>query len=71
MSDEKINGVFDDRGKFLYIEQKEWDAIKGYIIAKGRLKKAEMMTECARIVKIPEDGDEDLLKLVNEVEAWQ
>ena len=49
----------------MYIEQTEWDAIKAYIIAKGRLKKSEMMTECAKILKIPEDNDEELIRLVN------
>lgn len=70
-SEQKVSGVFDERGKFLYIEQREWDAVRNYINAKGRLKKSDMMTECAKIIKIPEDQDEELIKLVNEVEEKQ
>ena len=65
-SENKISGVFDERGKYLFIEQREWDAVRNYIEAKGRLKKSEMMSECARIIKIPEESDEDLVRLVNE-----
>ena len=50
----------------MFIEQREWDAVRNYIEAKGRLKKSEMMSECARIIKIPEESDEDLVRLVNE-----
>jgi hypothetical protein len=53
-----ISGVFDERGKYLYIEQREWDAVKNYILGKGRLKKSDLMSECAKIIKIPNEEDE-------------
>ena len=51
---DRVSGVFDERGKYLFIEKKEWDSVRNYISAKGRLKKSDMMTECAKIIKIPD-----------------
>lgn len=36
----RVSGVFDERGKYLYIEDNEWNAVRNYITAKGRLKKS-------------------------------
>lgn len=46
------------------IEENEWTAIRNYISARGRVKKTDIMTECARLIKIPENVEEELLDLV-------
>jgi predicted transcriptional regulator len=61
-----ISGIFDERGKYLVIEAGEWSAIKNYILARGRVKKTDIMTECAKLIKIPDNVEEDLLKLISE-----
>lgn len=38
-----INGIFDERGKYLVIEDNEWNAIRNYISSKGRVKKMDIM----------------------------
>jgi hypothetical protein len=48
-----VSGIFDERGKYLVIEQEEWSAIRNYITARGRVKKTDIMTECAKLIKIP------------------
>lgn len=48
------------------IEQHEWTAIRNYISARGRVKKTDIMTECAKLIKIPEAVEEDLLRLITE-----
>lgn len=50
-----ISGIFDERGKYLVIESGEWEAIKNYISARGRVKKTDIMNECARLIKIPDE----------------
>ena len=37
------------------IEQSEWNAVKNYILARGRVKKTDIMVECAKIIKIPDN----------------
>ena len=49
-----ISGIFDERGKYLMIEEEEWKAIKGYITVKGRVRKQDIMRECAKLIKIPD-----------------
>jgi hypothetical protein len=49
----QVSGIFDERGKYLVIEEQEWNAIRNYISARGRVKKTDIMTECARLIKIP------------------
>jgi ribosomal protein S18 len=63
-----LSGIFDERGKYLVIEHNEWDAIKNYITARGRVKKTDIMTECAKLIKIPEGIEEDLLNLITSEE---
>ena len=66
-----ISGIFDERGKYLVIEGDEWQSIKNYITARGRVKKTDIMTECAKLIKIPDYVEEDLLELVKEGEGEQ
>jgi hypothetical protein len=40
----QISGIFDERGKYLVIEENEWAAIRSYITARGRVKKTDIMT---------------------------
>jgi hypothetical protein len=35
---------------------------------RGRVKKTDIMKECARLIKIPDDVEEDLLNLIEEEE---
>ena len=51
----QVSGIFDERGKYLVIEDEEWRAIKNYISARGRVKKTDIMNECAKLIKIPEE----------------
>ena len=50
-----ISGIFDERGKYLVIEDGEWSAIKNYISTRGRVKKTDIMNECAKLIKIPDE----------------
>lgn len=47
-----INGVFDERGKYIDVSENEWNAIMSYMRAKGRVSKSDMMLECANIIRL-------------------
>ena len=40
--------------------------MRNYITTKGRVRKSDIMTECAKLIKIPEQTDEELLGLIAE-----
>ena len=45
-----ISGVFDDRGKFVYVTDDEYGAIAKFIRNRGRVAMSELVRECNRIV---------------------
>ena len=59
-----VSGIFDERGKYLVIEDGEWGAIKNYISARGRVRKIDIMSECAKLIKIPDNAEDGLLDLL-------
>lgn len=69
-TENKINGVFDERGKYINVTDGEWKAILSYMKAKGRVIKSEMMLECANIIKFhgAKSKDDSLLKLIEQEE---
>jgi hypothetical protein len=46
----QISGVFDDRGKFVYVTDEEYAAIAKFIRNRGRVSMHELVRECNRIV---------------------
>jgi hypothetical protein len=41
-------------------------AIRNYISTRGRVKKTDIMKECARLIKIPDDVEKELFELIKE-----
>lgn len=52
LAEQRITGVFDERGKFIYISEEEKQRIKELIKAKGRISIEDLTIECNRIVKL-------------------
>ena len=52
----------------MVIEEQEWEAVRNYILARGWVKKTDIMQECARIIKIPDQDsvDMDILTLIDQ-----
>lgn len=59
---ERLTGVIDDRGKYIYIKKEELLQIKNMIQAKGRINRRDLVLECSRIVSL-EPSTEDKLKI--------
>lgn len=47
-----LSGVVDDRGKFIAITPDELDAVAGFIKRRGRVSRAELVTESARLIRL-------------------
>ena len=54
-----LQGVLDDRGKYIYITPEEIEDMLSCIHHKGKLTKGDMITEFSRIVRL-EPREEDL-----------
>lgn len=63
-----INGIIDERGKYIYITPKELEvmsnliqnfltnklnqSVKNYILSKGRVSRSDLIAECNRLIKL-------------------
>lgn len=47
-----VSGVFDDRGKFIFISEAEMDDVAAYIRARGRVAISELVGASTRLVKL-------------------
>jgi len=48
----EINGIIDERGKYIYITPKELESVKNYIVSKGRVARSDLIAECNRLIKL-------------------
>ena len=59
---QRLTGVIDDRGKYIFIKREELEKIKNLIISKGRINRRDLILECSRIVSL-EPSAADKLKI--------
>lgn len=50
----RITGIFDDRGKFIYISEAELQAVADHIVAKGRVSIAELARASNELLDLEE-----------------
>ncbi|GLD91869.1 hypothetical protein PINS_up000402 [Pythium insidiosum] len=48
----RITGIIDDRGKFIYITEEEMDSVAKFISRKGRLGLSELSKECNKLIRL-------------------
>ena len=61
----RILGIIDDRGKYIYITEKEMGLIEKMFMNRGRISKADLIKECNRLIRF-EPTEEDKIKIVEE-----
>ena len=61
----RIMGIIDDRGKYIYITEKEMGLIEKMFINRGRISKGDLIKECNRIIRF-EPTEEDKVKIAEE-----
>jgi hypothetical protein len=67
----RISGIVDDRGKYIYITEKELAAIEKIFMQRGRISKAELIKECNKIIRFT-PTEEDKQKILEEQNmAWK
>jgi len=57
--DSRISGVIDDRGKYIYITQEEFQAVARYVQRKGRVTIDALVTESTKLINLEEVVDAD------------
>lgn len=58
----KLSGIIDDRGKFIYITEKEYANIEKFIATKGRISKTDLVTQCNKLIRF-EPTEEDRIRI--------
>ena len=61
----RILGIIDDRGKYIYITEKEMSLIEKMFINRGRISKSDIIKECNKIIRF-EPTEEDKVKIAEE-----
>ena len=61
----RILGIIDDRGKYIYVTEKEMTMIENLFIRRGRINKMDLIKECNKIIKF-EPTEEDKIKIAEE-----
>jgi len=56
----RINGIFDDRGKFMYITAEEMAAVADWINKSGRVSRSAVVAACNRLVSLEGTPEEEL-----------
>ncbi|ELU04147.1 hypothetical protein CAPTEDRAFT_219590 [Capitella teleta] len=70
LEEEKLSGVMDDRGKFIYITQEEYEAVSKFIKQRGRVSITELVESSNQLIDMNPDNLDTLHKLTgSEVEA--
>lgn len=49
---DRISGIFDDRGRYLYITHEEMQGVADWLQRKGRITRAELVAACNRIIRL-------------------
>lgn len=52
----RLTGIVDDRGKFIYITEDEMDKVVKYIQRKGRMSLSELSKECNKLIRLEGDA---------------
>ena len=63
----RIMGIIDDRGKYIYITEKEMGLIEKMLTNRGRISKADLIKECNRLIRF-EPTEQDKIKIAEEQE---
>ena len=63
----RIMGIIDDRGKYIYITEKEMGLIEKMLTNRGRISKADLIKECNRLIRF-EPTEKDKIKIAEEQE---
>ena len=61
----RILGIIDDRGKYIYITEKEMGLIEKMFMNRGRINKGDLIKECNRLIRF-EPTEEDKIKIAEE-----
>jgi hypothetical protein len=66
-----IQGVLDDRGKYIYVTDDEFKAISSFIRRKGRVTVQEIVSECNRVINPDRQATDDDIKLTDEIKELE
>jgi len=59
---ERLTGITDDRGKFIHITKQEFESVANFMRAKGRVSRADLLTEANKLVRLePTKEDQKLI----------
>jgi len=64
----RLSGIFDDRGKYVYITTEEMAGVAEWLKNKGRISRADLVAACNKIVRL-NPTEEDKARLQHEASS--
>jgi DNA-binding MarR family transcriptional regulator len=62
----RICGIVDDRGKYIYLTEKELSNIEKFFGNKGRVSKSELVAQCNKLIRFePTEEDKEVIAQQN------
>ena len=62
MEQKRLSGITDDRGKFIHINEQEFEAVAKYVMTKGRVSRQDLLNEANKIVRLePTAADQKVI----------
>ncbi|CAE7457307.1 unnamed protein product [Symbiodinium natans] len=59
----RLSGIFDDRGKYIYITAEEMEAVASWLKRKGRINRADLIAGCNKLIRLnPTAEDKEKLE---------
>lgn len=58
IKNKEMSGVFDDRGKFIFVTDAEYDAVARFLRQRGRVSMSELIRETNRVITANEEAKE-------------
>merc|ERR1712137_533703 len=64
----RLSGIFDDRGKYIFVTAEEMTEVAAWLKSKGRINRADLVAGCNRLIRLNPTA-EDKAKLEAEALA--
>ena len=62
-SDGMLNGILDDRGKFIYLTENEIKGVVDFINQRGRISIFDLAQESNKLIKLENDDTQDEINI--------
>lgn len=57
---DRVSGIFDDRGKYIYVTKEEMASVADWLKMKGRISRTDLVAACNRLIRLNPTKDDEV-----------